>query len=99
MWTPVILSDGKAFPYGFGWRLKEVNGHRLIEHGGAWQGFTMWISRYVDDRLSVVVLTNLESGHSTPNVIAHTVASYYVPAVGARWSWYRAGWPADAIHL
>src|SRR2546425_284374 len=35
MWTPVILSDGKPFPYGFGWRIKEVNGHRVIEHSGS----------------------------------------------------------------
>jgi CubicO group peptidase (beta-lactamase class C family) len=82
MWTPVVLSDGKPFPYGFGWRIKEVNGHRLIEHSGGWQGFTTQISRYVDDRLTVVVLTNLDSSHSDPLAMAHIVASYYVPAVG-----------------
>jgi len=83
MWTPVILSDGKPFPYGFGWRIKEVNGHRLIEHSGSWQGFATQISRYDEDRLTVVVLTNLDSSHSAPLAIAHIVASYYVPAVGA----------------
>ncbi len=82
MWTPVTQSDGKQFPYGFGWHLEEVNGHRLIEHGGSWQGFTTHISRYVDDRLTVVVLTNLDSSHSDPKTIAHSVASLYVSAVG-----------------
>jgi len=47
MWTPVKLKDAKTYPYGFGWFLDESNGHRLIEHDGAWQGFTMNISRYV----------------------------------------------------
>jgi CubicO group peptidase (beta-lactamase class C family) len=81
IWTPVELNNGKTYPYGFGWDLTEVNGHRLIEHGGAWQGFTTQISRYVDDKLTVVVLTNLDSGHSDPEKIAHTVAGFYIPAV------------------
>jgi CubicO group peptidase (beta-lactamase class C family) len=80
-WTPVKLNGGKTYPYGFGWRVAEVNGHRLLEHGGAWQGFTMHISRYVDDKLTVVVMTNLDSGHSDPGKIAQGVAAIYVPAL------------------
>jgi CubicO group peptidase (beta-lactamase class C family) len=81
MWTPVKLNSGKTSPYGFGWRVTEVNGHRLLEHGGAWQGFTMHISRYVGDKLTVIVMTNLDSGHSDPGKIAHGVAVLYVPAL------------------
>ena len=77
MWTPVKLKDGKTYPYGFGWFLNEVNGHRLIEHDGAWQGFTMNISRYVDDKLTVIVMTNLDEGPSKPDRIAHGVAGLY----------------------
>jgi CubicO group peptidase (beta-lactamase class C family) len=79
MWTPVTCSDGRKYDYGFGWRVQDSNGHRLIEHGGAWQGFTAHISRYVDDRLTVVVLTNLDSDHSDPRRIAHGVAMLYLP--------------------
>ena len=57
-WTPVKLNNGSTFDYGYGWFLSETNGHKNIEHGGAWQGFTTQISRYVDDHLSVIVLTN-----------------------------------------
>jgi CubicO group peptidase (beta-lactamase class C family) len=81
MWTPVRLNDGTTSPYGFGWRVTTANGHRLIEHGGAWQGFTMQISRYVDDRLSVVVFTNLDEDNSDPGRIAHGIASYYIPGL------------------
>src|SRR6476660_7860431 len=28
MWTPVKLNDGKTYPYGFGWALNVVRGHR-----------------------------------------------------------------------
>jgi len=78
MWTPVKLKDGKTHPYGFGWFLNEANGRRLIEHDGAWQGFTMNISRYVDDRLTVIVMTNLDEDHCKPDRIAHGVAGMYV---------------------
>lgn len=81
MWTPVKLNDGKTYPYGFGWAVKEMNGHRLIEHGGAWQGFTTAIARYVDDKLTAVTLTNLDSLHSRPMEIIHRVAGFYEPAL------------------
>jgi CubicO group peptidase (beta-lactamase class C family) len=81
MWSAVRLNDGKTAPYGFGWDVTEVNGHRLIEHGGAWQGFTTQISRYVDDRFTVIVLTNLDSEHSQPDKIAHNLATLYNPAL------------------
>jgi CubicO group peptidase (beta-lactamase class C family) len=81
MWTPVRLIDGSTYPYGFGWGVTQVNGHRLLTHSGAWQGFTMTISRYVDDRLSVVVLTNLDEDNAHPERIARAVAALYVPAL------------------
>ena len=81
MWTAVCLNDGKTADYGFGWDVTSVNGHRLIEHGGAWQGFTAQISRYVDDKFTVIVLTNLDSEHSQPDKVAHNVAAIYNPAL------------------
>jgi CubicO group peptidase (beta-lactamase class C family) len=81
MWSPVRLNDGKTAPYGFGWGVTQVNRHRLIEHGGAWQGFTTQVSRYVDEKFTVVVLTNLDSEHSQPDKIAHSVAALYNPAL------------------
>ncbi len=81
MWTPVTLLSGKTRPYGFGWGVDQQNDHRLLEHGGAWQGFTTDILRYPDDRLTIVVLTNLDAGHSDPGKIAHGVAGMYEAAL------------------
>jgi hypothetical protein len=50
-------------------------GHRVFEPEGQWQGFETQISRYVDDNLTVVVLTNLAA--AKPDRIAHGVASIY----------------------
>jgi CubicO group peptidase (beta-lactamase class C family) len=83
IWTVFVLNDGKPNPanYGFGWEMNTMNGHKVIEHGGAWQGFTCDISRYVDDNLTVVVLTNLDAGHARPERIAHTIAGLVNPAL------------------
>lgn len=59
MWTPVKLNDGKTEAYGFGWELRETRGHRVVRHGGEWQGFSTHIARYLDKKLTVIVLTNL----------------------------------------
>jgi CubicO group peptidase (beta-lactamase class C family) len=78
MWTVEPLLDGKpnSGHYGFGWFIWEKNGHRLVEHEGQWQGFETQISRYIDDGLTVVVLTNL--GSAKPRRIADAVAKLYL---------------------
>ena len=83
MWTPAKLANGQpnSGRYGFGWFVQEVQGHRLIEHEGAWQGFKTAISRYVNDKLTVVVLTNL--AEAEPYTIAHGVAAFYIPDLKA----------------
>jgi CubicO group peptidase (beta-lactamase class C family) len=77
MWTVAALSDGKpnAGHYGFGWFVESRHGHRVVEHDGQWQGFETQISRYLDDGLSIVVLTNLGSADS--HRIADEVAAIY----------------------
>ena len=60
MWTPVRLANGTTHPYGFGWELADVNGHRRVGHGGSLPGFRSSFSRYPDDRLTVIVLMNAD---------------------------------------
>ena len=79
MWTPVRLNDGTTHPYGFGWAFGDANGHRILQHGGAWQGFKSFIARYVDDRVTVIVLMNL--GNADPARFAHGVAGAYDTAL------------------
>jgi CubicO group peptidase (beta-lactamase class C family) len=80
MWTVTKLKNGQPNPdhYGFGWDIETKDGHRVIGHGGAWQGFKSHISRYVDDKLTVVVLANLEE--AKPGPIAEHVAKMYLSA-------------------
>ena len=59
VFTPVTLSDGKSYPYGFGWRVFEVAGQKVERHGGSWQGFKTEIARYLGSDLTLIVLCNL----------------------------------------
>jgi len=74
MWQAGPLLDGSRDPsnYGFGWATSFVRGHRMVAHSGSWQGFTTYLARYVDDDLSVAVLTNL--GQGDPGRLAHAIA-------------------------
>jgi len=78
MWTPVLLKNGKPNKgnYGFGWFIDNRSGHRCIHHDGAWQGFETAIDRYVDDRLTVVALSNLSD--AKPGKITQHVAEMYL---------------------
>jgi CubicO group peptidase (beta-lactamase class C family) len=83
MRSPVKLNNGKTAPYGFGWRIaKTDSGHRMLEHGGAWQGFATYIARYPDDRLTVAVLCNRAGANA--GYIAKRVAGFYLPALAPR---------------
>ncbi len=58
MWTPVQLNAGSTKNYGFGWEVNTVGTHRQIRHGGSMPGFRADLSRYPDDRLTVITLGN-----------------------------------------
>ncbi|HLY01519.1 MAG TPA: serine hydrolase domain-containing protein [Candidatus Cybelea sp.] len=79
MWTVFKLNDGKpnGAGYGFGWFVATQNGHRIIEHSGGWQGFSCDISRYPDDSLTVVVLTNSDSAR--PDYMTRVIAGLADP--------------------
>jgi len=82
MWTPVRLNNNTTYDYGFGWGFAQINGHRIIEHGGAWQGFTSYIGRYVDDKVTVIVLDNLTGGNA--GKIGRHVAALYNPELARK---------------
>jgi CubicO group peptidase (beta-lactamase class C family) len=80
MWTAAKLADGTGTTYGFGWEISSVKGHVNLNHNGAMDGFVGNISRFVDDRLTIIVLTN-QSGLSNTGRIAKGVARIYIPAI------------------
>jgi CubicO group peptidase (beta-lactamase class C family) len=54
----LMFTPGKA-SYGFGWFIRETDGHKEISHGGGIHGFQSSVIRYPDDKLVVIVLCNV----------------------------------------
>jgi D-alanyl-D-alanine carboxypeptidase len=79
MWTPVRLNDGTTSHYGFGWFLDSIQGHQRIHHGGGVPGFACEFDRFVDDKLTVILMANI--GGRDLGDLAVNVAGFYVPAL------------------
>jgi len=59
--------------YAYGWNVSELYKHKRISHSGGINGFSSNISRYPDDDLCIVVLSNYE--HSVIGKIAKDLAA------------------------
>jgi CubicO group peptidase (beta-lactamase class C family) len=81
MWAAVRLNDSTTHPYGFGWFVDERRGHRLISHAGS---TGTEYSRYPDEGLTVIVLSNLGQRNNIPGAevdawgITEGVAAGYI---------------------
>ena len=82
MWSRVKLNDGSTFGYGLGWFLEDVNGHRHVYHPGGAPGTATIISRYPDDRLTVILLAN--GGAAYVQGLDFGVAQRYIPGLVSR---------------
>jgi CubicO group peptidase (beta-lactamase class C family) len=47
--------------YSYGLMLLDIEGHRMIGHGGNINGFAAWQSYFPDEDVTIIVLSNLES--------------------------------------
>lgn len=77
--TPTKLTDGKTQDYGFGWELQPLNGHTKIGHGGGITGFSTYIMRLPQDKVTIVALCNQD--HADPEALSRKIAGVYVPEV------------------
>lgn len=77
MVTPVTLADGSTHPYGFGWATSRRAGHRNFSHGGGTAGFATLLSRYPDDGLTIILLSNLAG--ADVGGLERKIARHYLP--------------------
>ena len=57
--TPVVLAEGRRIAYGLGWMTSLYRGLREVGHGGDITGFNTYFARYPDEKLAVIVLSNV----------------------------------------
>ncbi len=77
IFAPVTLNSGTTYPYGFGWFVDEDRGQLRHHHGGAWQGFKTYISHYLGDDITIILLTNL--ANAEPDVFTDAIAAAIDP--------------------
>jgi D-alanyl-D-alanine carboxypeptidase len=78
LWQPYIKTSDDAASkeyYGFGWEINEYNGHKYIVHDGANMGFRSDFARYVNDGLSIIILTNTDE--ADPQLVVNSLVDYY----------------------
>ena len=76
LWTPAPLDGGRVAAYGLGWVVDATAGHRFVGHSG---GNATAYRRYLDDSLTVIVLTN---GRFDPDKFANEIATVFLTATG-----------------
>ncbi len=59
MFTPALGG------YAYGWRVGESLGRRQVNHSGSGMGFSSYIIRFPDDRVTVIVLSNSDETNAT----------------------------------
>jgi CubicO group peptidase (beta-lactamase class C family) len=78
LWQPVVKTsdapDSKSY-YGYAWEVEEYKGHKVVSHGGSNIGFRSFYIRFINDDLSIMIMTNTDEARPAP--IARTLADYY----------------------
>jgi CubicO group peptidase (beta-lactamase class C family) len=77
MWRVDAHRNGQRplYHFGYGFENNRLREQRIVEYDGNWQGFQGVMSRYLDKKLSIILLTNLSLCRTER--LAHTVAGLY----------------------
>jgi len=62
------LASGVGTHYGLGVSVQNPGGHRLVWHNGEVSGFTAFNQVYPDDRVAIVVFTNLDATSASEQI-------------------------------
>jgi CubicO group peptidase (beta-lactamase class C family)/D-alanyl-D-alanine dipeptidase len=71
MWRPQPVRPGEKAEFGIGFRVAELDGRRMVRHGGAIYGFATELAALPDDKVGVIVVTTKGSSNAVVNHIAH----------------------------
>jgi CubicO group peptidase (beta-lactamase class C family)/D-alanyl-D-alanine dipeptidase len=70
MWTPQFAKPGEKTGFGVGFQLAQLDGHRVIGHGGAIYGFATEVVGMPDEKLGVVTVTTADAANAVTNAVA-----------------------------
>jgi CubicO group peptidase (beta-lactamase class C family) len=61
MFTPHAKMTMNGLGYGYGWFVGRMNQHPAVSHGGGIDGFITEIRRYIDDKVTIIILSNRQT--------------------------------------
>ncbi|MBE9041836.1 beta-lactamase family protein [Oscillatoriales cyanobacterium LEGE 11467] len=81
MWTPNFPRRNNCwqepgYAAGLGWWILNYQNRRVVSHNGSIVGFASNITRFIDDRITVILLCNLDK-ITRPDAIAKEIVGYY----------------------
>jgi len=79
MWTAARFNGGATSHYALGWEVQPYRGRPRQAHGGGISGFSTFVARYPEDKLTVIALVNQSGGAG--QAVANGIAEIYVPAL------------------
>jgi CubicO group peptidase (beta-lactamase class C family) len=71
--------------YGLGWFLSDYRGRKIVEHGGAIDGMRAEVAMIPEEKLGLVILTNLH-GNILPQALMFKIFDFYLNAPQRDWS-------------
>ncbi len=84
--SPILnFQESSTSSYGMGWEIGAYRGHRMLQHGGAINGFAAQVVLLPDDQAAVAVFTNL-GGSLAPYAAAFYACDYLLAAEAPDWN-------------
>jgi CubicO group peptidase (beta-lactamase class C family) len=80
-----LYPEAHFLSYGLGWFLSDYRGRKLVEHGGAIDGMRALVAMMPEEKMGIVILTNL-GGTTLPMPLAYRIFDAYLGAQPRDWS-------------
>jgi CubicO group peptidase (beta-lactamase class C family) len=80
-----LYPEAHFLAYGLGWFLSDYRGRKLIEHGGAIDGMRAEVATIPEEKVGLVILTNL-NGTILPHALMYKIFDFYLNAPPRDWS-------------
>lgn len=81
----ILYPEAHFLSYGLGWFLSDYRGRKIVEHGGAIDGMRAEVAMIPEEKLGLVILTNLH-GTILPQALMYKIVDFYLNAPQRDWS-------------
>lgn len=86
----MLYPEAHFLSYGMGWFLSDYRGKKIVEHGGAIDGMRAQVALMPEEKLGVVILTNM-NGTTLPHILMYQVFDSYLGGTN------RKDWAGDLL--